>query len=893
MPPEVDKNQREMTLFPGEFAFLQDLSNGRVAVFVGPHSFTVGGQERPVIYNEKEKKFLPSNLTECIRKAPVIPEGFYCYLLNPAKDDKQPVDKKNSDLPALDVGRRISMSGPKLFTALWPGQVVEVIRGHRLRSNQYLLIEIYNKEEATKNWQKTIAQGADGKKIETPAPDDLEVGKQYTIKGTEIAFYIPPTGIKVVDFEGNYIREALTLERLEYCVLVDENGNKRVEQGPAVVFPEPTEQFRLNPDAKVDKGEDPRKTRAIEMTNMQSIHIRVIADYNDEVPGEKEGDLPRKGKLHKAGEEFVIKGKDVPIYFPREEHALVRYDGQSRQYAVAIPKGEGRYILERETGNIKMVQGPNMYLANPITEVFVRRALTDLQCDFWYPNNPAVKEYNRQLRELSLKSPTTRAGAVTEGELRRARGGKAAMESITSGMDYLSNAAPIASAMPASTSGRMMDVSDANRMSNKSHVGDASERSSTYSAPRTLTLDTKLEGVPTIIPWTGYAVQVVGSDGSRRVEEGPKRVLLAYDEELELLTLSTGKPKTTDNLLRTPYLQIKSNKVSDVIEAETMDHVTVEVKYSLIVNFEGDSKKWFNVSNYVKLLTDHIRSLLKAQVKKSDVRDFYLDATEIVRSTILGVKPVEKAGEKASRPGMFFEENNMRVTDVDVLAVVIKDRQIADLLALAAVEVVKLDVEVSRAKNTLDAEKEKEIIGRELAREKAESVMEGHSIAIQTTESNLKLEGARATADQTKQTLLQQTNLLKNKVADEDAASALARKEKEKQQELNWSKQAQDQQLAFLEAETTSIVQRFEAAGKGFTEAIVAIQNQDVLVKMAQAVSVQTLIGGKSIVETLNKVIGENPVGALLADAIKKGTMSIEPPNGAGNHGPTKALPRT
>lgn len=39
------------------------------------------------------------------------------------------------------------------------------------------------------------------------------------------------------------MRNAVTLERLEYCILLDEDGNKRFIEGPDVVFPEPTERF--------------------------------------------------------------------------------------------------------------------------------------------------------------------------------------------------------------------------------------------------------------------------------------------------------------------------------------------------------------------------------------------------------------------------------------------------------------------------------------------------------------------------------------------------------------------------------------------------------------------------------------------------------------------------
>ena len=61
-----------------------------------------------------------------------------------------------------------------------------------------------------------------------------------------------------------------------------------------------------------------------------------------------------------------------------------------------------------------------------------------------------------------------------------------------------------------------------------------------------------------------------------------------------------------DNLFKTAYLRVSNNKVSDVISAETEDLVQVKVQLSYQVDFEGDPKKWFNVENYVKFLTDQL-----------------------------------------------------------------------------------------------------------------------------------------------------------------------------------------------------------------------------------------------------------------------------------------------
>ena len=38
---------------------------------------------------------------------------------------------------------------------------------------------------------------------------------------------------------------------------------------------------------------------------------------------------------------------------------------------------------------------------------------------------------------------------------------------------------------------------------------------------------------------------------------------------LEVMELSTGKPKNTDALMKTVYLRTKNNKVSDIVAVET------------------------------------------------------------------------------------------------------------------------------------------------------------------------------------------------------------------------------------------------------------------------------------------------------------------------------------
>ena len=87
------------------------------------------------------------------------------------------------------------------------------------------------------------------------------------------------------------------------------------------------------------------------------------------------------------------------IYYPRPEHALIQYDGKYMHHAIAIPEGEGRYILNRLDGKIKTIKGPAMYLPDPRTEVVVKRKLTAKECQLLYPDNSEVLAYNNSITE--------------------------------------------------------------------------------------------------------------------------------------------------------------------------------------------------------------------------------------------------------------------------------------------------------------------------------------------------------------------------------------------------------------------------------------------------------------------------------------------------------------
>ena len=251
-------------------------------------------------------------------------------------------------------------------------------------------------------------------------------------------------------------------------------------------------------------------------------------------------------------------------------------------------------------------------------------------------------------------------------------------------------------------------------------AGDKMDRGVSYTPPRTITLDTKYDGAVSIDVWTGYAVMVVSKTGHRRVVVGPDTFLLEYDETLMPMELSTGTPKNDSQLIGTAYLRVHNNRVSDLVKVETQDLCQVDVTVSYRVNFEGEKREqWFSVENYVKFLTDHLRSLIRNAVKGRGIEEFYGNAANIIRDAVLGLA---KADEK--RLGRAFTENGMRVYDIEVLDVKINNPDIAKLLTTAQHEAVQQALRIAKQERELSFTRRDEEIKRQMAAERTETV--GH-----------------------------------------------------------------------------------------------------------------------------------------------------------------------
>ena len=134
------ENQKDLVLSPNEYAYVLDETKGNVACNVGPHKMSLSQSDNLVKFDTRTKKFIPcERYRDAIQLFVTAPEGWYIALKNPAPANKHPQPGTSNSIPEnMEIGKKINIPGPASF-ALYPGQMAQVIQGHNLRSNQYLV----------------------------------------------------------------------------------------------------------------------------------------------------------------------------------------------------------------------------------------------------------------------------------------------------------------------------------------------------------------------------------------------------------------------------------------------------------------------------------------------------------------------------------------------------------------------------------------------------------------------------------------------------------------------------------------------------------------------------------------------------------------------------------
>jgi len=340
---------------------------------------------------------------------------------------------------------------------------------------------------------------------------------------------------------------------------------------------------------------------------------------------------------------------------------------------------------------------------------------------------------------------------------------------------------------------------------------------------------------------------LVTSKNKREVVRGPQTRILDHDEDLEVLTLSTGKPKTDETLLRTCFLQTDGNKVSDIVRVRTNDHVELDVTLSYRVSFvpregkEQGDERWFNLKNYIALMCDHLGSIVRAAVRATRIETFHTNSTEVIRGVILG----EKRGE-SRREGRHFDETGMWVYDVEVLEVKMLAEDVKKLLSDSQRTAIVSELGKKQEGFRLEDEKLRERVNQEILVARRE-----------TLGREVELEGAKRALNEAKvQGVVEADRLERVGKAQNEAqaldllaaarASAAARQNEVDAKALASRVEAFQQQMGALAPELVATLKM--------------LGTQHANAELTKNLSPLAILGGQSVADVLERLLKSLPV---------------------------------
>lgn len=557
---------------------------------------------------------------------------------------------------------------------------------------------------------------------------------------------------------------------------------------------------------------------------------------------------PVEGSNAPIGSERIVKGAETSFYIPTTGLEVVPEAGGYVRNAVTL--ADGQYcILRGPQGRRRYVRGPAVVFPEAWEE-FVARSGAKA-----FPAWPLKKE--RGLHVRAVKSFEAKAGeqlpagsyrAGQELFLQEQEGFFFPSESV----EVIGEVAPIPLADKEGlyirhlASGRMHTVAGPKMFLPDPTLVEVVKRplDATTAQLYGLAAHEPARAVSVAIP-PSYAVLVVGR-AKREVVRGPAVRILDFDEELEVLHLSTGTPKTDAQLLTTCFLQTDGNKVSDVVRVKTSDHVELELALSYRVSFSSgdaaDDARWFNVKNYIALLCDHLGSLIRAAVRASPIDTFHTRSAPIVRSAVLGEKK-----ENERRSGRSFEENGMVVYDVEVLEVRILDADVKQLLADAQRTAIVSEVGRKQEELRLADERLRQEVNRAVFAAQHATLASEVELEHGRRELVLARAGARLEVERVEKLGRAKTEAEALELASQARTAAAARDA--------------DLEERLLQARSAAFEAQMKALAPELVATLKMLGNQQLAAELSKNLSPLAILGGESVAEVASRLLAALPIG--------------------------------
>ncbi|MBX3187500.1 MAG: hypothetical protein KF819_10820 [Labilithrix sp.] len=860
-------------------SFLWSLNetSGEILMHVGPTEFTPSANDRIVRSNDRGG-FEQAPMEA--RPFVMARDGEYVVLSNPVIGGALDDAAKNGAFIAggnkekeLVSGTKRIIPGPCSFP-LWPGQSAEVRPAHKLGANQYLLVEVVGEIEERAPYYRLVIESAglssavidQGGEAESaprsvpagPTADgSLRLGQRIVIQGRHTQLFIPPSGIEIV---------------------------------PPIEESEP-------------KESDPDDAIAALPPDIAQECVKLVTLVRDGVSAKQfstiKSELRHRQDLPLAHRAIVLAALDQA--FESRQHAGKRVDrdrqrstGPADPYARrAVVLGPKEFcILFDADGNPRIVRGPARVFPGP-HDTFLQRGSRRRVYD-------AFELAEQQALWLRIITPIGRerlAKHLPPGIVLDREEYDAGSELIVRGQPSVFF--PFIEAEVVNPTTREPHVGndheaviiDAIGIDQKSGIYVRDLRTGMVKTVRGETsylIDPRAEeqvqrrvpreswnlwvshgamksdeAMSATTPWALSIVVpnneacLITSRAGRRVEVGPKIVLLDYEEQLLPLRLSKGPSKDGHITITTCFLRVQGARVADTFEVESSDFVKLKLKLGFTGRFEGDREAWFSVDDPVKLLADTVRARLREIAREQPLARLVRDMGKIIKSTLFG-------GEAVLR----FEENGMVIDACELLDLRIVDPALAELFASAQRETVKLQITDDQATRRLESERHQDLVDAEehaivrgaVARKAESRIVDAasdHEVELKKLELKFAL-GDVELARQQAQAVTQLEEELRAASRRAETHVSCRRKEAEVE-EAHLSKVTElelERARALAEAEAV----RLKAIQPELVGALHAAADAEVMKAAATNMNLVSLLGGKSPQELFEHVVKGTPL---------------------------------
>ncbi|MGF1468855.1 MAG: hypothetical protein ACFCGT_22245 [Sandaracinaceae bacterium] len=725
----MTSDTRQKIPVPRRF-FLWSLNetSGEILTHVGPTEFTPSANDR--IVRLPEGGNVETAPMEA-RPFPVAKDGEYIVLSNPVRESAAPASPNGSFVPGgnkekdLDLGTKRIIPGPAAFP-LWPGQSAVVRPAHKLSATEYLLLEVIGPVDEGAPFFQTVLRAAELDQAVIDAGDEppdpggptpstggggearrrLEVGQRIVIQGRHTQFFIPPTGIEVVP---PLIEDAGD----------DDSGSDGVESLPAEVQSEAARLVALVRAGLNKRQFSVLKNELRHRSDLPLGHRAVILTALDDAFEDRQRKARRSRSAADARAARDPYARRAVVLGPKEFCVLFDADGKRRivRGPARVSPGPNDTFMQRGSRRrvydaYELGEHEALWL-RIISPIGHERLATTLP-----PGQPIDERDYTPGDELIVRGRPSVFFPIIEAEIvhpqtREPHWGNdhdgVVVEAI--GIDQKSGiyVRDLRTGMVRMVRGERSHLVDPR---SEQHVLRRVPRDQWnlwigHAEPHKRTPDDFVE-----TPWAlsitipnNEAVLITSRHG-RRVEVGPRVVLLEYEEALTALELSAGPRKDGSHRERTAFLRVQGLRVEDTFEVESADFVSLELRLSYAAHFEASSEegrqRWFQVEDPIKRLADVARARLREAARG-------LPATRLVREMPQQVRTI-LLGEAERRA---FDDNGMVVDEVDVLGVRFTDPSLATVFGQVQRTAVELQLKDEEASRRLESERHRAAVDEE------------------------------------------------------------------------------------------------------------------------------------------------------------------------------------